>query len=283
MKKTVLTGSSGLIGAEAIKALQKADFEVFELNTKTCNLFDKNAVKEFFKKIQPAFLLHFAWITTGDYLTNPLNIKLVETSLNMLAAFKENGGKRAVFAGTCLEYDFKDETLKENSPLKPVTLYAKSKNDLRIKAENFCVENDISFGWGRIFYVFGKNEKEGRLTSTLINNFKNNKTVKIHNGGLIRDYMYTKDIASAFVKFLQSDTTGAVNISTGKGIAIGEYALKFAKRMNQERFLEIQYDKTDAPLKIIGDNTKLIKEIGFRPKYSIDNAIDEILKNGAEI
>ena len=102
--------------------------------------------------------------------------------MNMLSAFKQNGGRRAVFAGTCFEYKFKDAPLKENDELNPLTIYAKCKVELFKQATEYCIQNGISFGWGRIFYVYGKNENEKRLTPYLINNLKNNKTTEIKCG-----------------------------------------------------------------------------------------------------
>lgn len=278
MKKVVLTGSTGLIGKEATKPLEDAGFEVHCLTSTNCNLFDETAVNEFFRKIKPEYLLHFAWFTGEGYLESDLNEKYIAASMNMLEIFKQNGGKRAVFAGTCFEYNFKDERLKETDPVKPTTLYAISKNKLREYAEIYCAQNDLSFGWGRIFYVFGKNEHEKRLTGHLINKLRQNKTVEIKCGQLIKDYMYTKDIANAFVKFLDSDVQGIVNICTGKGISLKDYSILIAEKLQKTELLRIQSEQTNQPAKIVGDNTRLTKEVNFTCEFSIEKAIDEILE-----
>lgn len=278
MKRVVLTGSTGLIGKEAIKPLEDLGFEVFCLTSKNCNLFDEVAVQEFFKEVKPQYLLHFAWYTKEGYLESDLNPKYVEASLNMLKIFKNNGGKRAIFAGTCFEYRFKDEPLKETDELNPQSLYAKCKCELREKAEKYSEENDISFGWGRIFYVFGRNEHPNRFTSYIINNLKSNKPVEIKYGQLIKDYMYTKDIAAAFVKFLDSEVKGCVNICTGNEISLSYYATMIAEKLEKEDFLEIKNETTSQPSKIIGDNTRLIEEVGYTIQYNLKNALEEIFQ-----
>lgn len=276
-KKVVLTGSTGLIGKESLEPFRKAGFQVYCLTSKNCNLFDYGAVDNFFRSIKPAYLLHFAWITGGDYLTNPVNHDYVNASMNMLKVFKKYGGNRAVFAGTCFEYAFKDEPIKENNLLDPKTLYAQCKVDLFNKATFFCQQNNIAFGWGRIFYVYGHNEKEGRLTQSIISKLQNNQPVVINYGQLCRDYMYSKDIAAAFVKFLESSVTGAVNICTGKEISLENFSVMIAEKMNKKEFLIIKKEKTSQPLIIKGDNSRLKKELGYIPKYSFENAVDEIL------
>lgn len=275
-KKIILTGATGLIGKEVLPLLKKEGFEVLALSSKTCNLFNKNEIDSVFKAFRPAYLLNFAWCTTGDYLNSELNYKFLEAGMNMLSAFKQNGGRRAVFAGTCFEYKFKDAPLKENDELNPLTIYAKCKVELFKQATEYCIQNGISFGWGRIFYVYGENENEKRLTSYLINNLKNNKTTEIKCGQLIKDYMYTKDIAAAFVKFLCSNTQGALNICTGIGISLADYATTIAQKLDKTEYLTIKNEETSQPPVILGDNSKL-KQIGFIHQYNFENALDEII------
>jgi len=278
-KSVVVTGASGLIGKEAILPLEKAGFDVHCLTSKDCNLFDYDKVSAFFERIKPQYLLHFAWITGGDYLSNPINTQYVDASMNMLKVFSEYGGKRAVFAGTCFEYNFKDELLKEDDSLNPTTLYAKSKVLLNERATSFCNKNNIIFSWGRIFYVYGHNEKEGRFVQSIISKLKNDEVVQINYGQLIRDYMYTKDIAAAFVALLKSDVTGCVNICNGKGISLGDFATLIATNMGKPHLLDIKELETTQPKTIIGDNTKLQTIVDSNISNEYNTNINEILKD----
>lgn len=278
-KKVILTGSTGLIGKEAIIPLQNSGYEVYCLTSKECNLFDYEKVSAFFNKIKPQYLLHFAWITGGDYLSNPINTQYVDASMNMLKAFAKNGGKTAVFSGTCFEYNFNNELLKEDSPLNPTTLYAKSKVLLNEKATEFCKENGILFSWGRIFYVYGHNEKEGRFVQSIISKLKNDEVVQINYGQLVRDYMYTKDIASAFVALLDSKVEGNVNICNGEGISLGDFATLIASNMGKTHLLDIKKLETTQPKTIIGDNTKLCTVIDNKIANDYNRNINQILKD----
>lgn len=276
-KKVILTGATGLIGKETIPYLEAEGFEVLTLSSKICNLFNKEEIEKIFAEFQPEYLLNFAWCATGDYLTSDLNYKFVDAGMNMLEAFKKNGGRHAVFAGTCFEYDFKPDPLKEDDPLNPLTVYAQCKVDLYKKAAEFCKNNNITLGWGRIFYVYGKNEHEKRLTPYIINNLKNNQPVEIKCGQLIKDYMYTKDIARAFVKILTSKTEGAVNICTGRGISLADYGMAIARKLGKTEYLTVKNEQTTQPPSIIGDNSRL-NALGFTPAYNLEQALEEILK-----
>lgn len=289
-KKVLLTGVTGLIGKEIIEPLKNLGYKISALtidennpdngvNWIKCNLFDEESVKKAFETVKPTHLLNFAWATTGDYLSSDINLEFIKAGINLLKYFKQNGGKRAVYVGTCFEYKFKDEPLKEYDDVNPQTLYATSKNALREIAESFCKTNQISFGYGRIFYVYGHGENEKRLTAHLIKTLQEDKEVTINCGRLIKDYMYTKDIAGGFAAFLDSNVEGIVNMATGKGISLRDYSTYIAKKLDKEKYLIIKEEETNQPEIIVGDNTRLTKEVGYKIKYTFEQAIDEILNH----
>lgn len=288
-KKVLVTGATGLIGKELIKPLKQLGFDIYAITIDENipdngvkwikgNLFDEKFIAETLKEISPEYLLNMAWCTTGNYLSSDVNFKFLTTGINLLKAFKDNGGKRAVFAGTCLEYKFKNKFLKETDLLDPEkTVYTFCKNKLHEIAEYFCKINEISFGYGRIFYVYGKNENKTRLTGMVIDNLKNDKEVVIKSGSLIKDYMYAKDIAGAFAKFLYSNVEGTVNICTNVGISIKDYVLKLAKIIGKEHLVIFKEEESSQPPLIVGNNKKLIKEVQYNIEYSLEKGFKEII------
>ena len=200
-----------------------------------------------------------------------------EKSIDMLKSFHKYGGKRVVMAGTYAEYGYHNETLKETMPAEPINIYSQCKDFVHKIAEVYCYNNNVSFGWGRIFSAFGKEKDPRRLTSDVINHLSANQEVVIRSGSLIRDYIYTKDIAAAFVKFLDSNVEGVVNICTGKDTSIHDYVMKIAQAMGKENLVVFNEQASSQQVRVVGDSTRLNKEVGFVPQYSIEEAITEIL------
>lgn len=292
MKKVIVTGATGFIGQQSIEPLLNKGYEVYAITHNqqpannnnyqliNANIFDSESIKKVFSEIKPEYLLHFAWDTRpGIYLQDNSNFEWLAASLQMLKTFQECGGRRAIYAGTCFEYKFSDEKLAEESTeLSPISIYGNCKNHLNQLAKIFAKKNELSFGWGRIFYVYGPNEHEKRLTTYIINSLINKQQMTIKSGKLIKDYLYTKDIAAAFVEFLDSQVEGAVNICSGIPISVSEFALTIAEKYGREDLLTFE-DAPPAgePPIILGDNTKLKNGIGFSPKYDLNSGIDEIL------
>jgi len=267
MNSILLTGSRGLIGKEAILPLREMGFNIFAPAKSEMNILDLNSVRKFMEKQKPQYLLHFAWFTGENYLKDEINIPLKDSSLELLKIFTENGGKRAVFAGTCFE------------TWGAETLYAKCKNELREQAMAFCSRNEISFGWGRIYYVFGHGERETRLLPYIVNSLKNGQKAVIKGGSLLRDYMYSKDIAAAFAKFLASEAEGIVDICSGEAVPIASIASMIARKLKKEHLLEFAENTAGQPPVIVGDKTRLALEVSFLPKYSLEQAIGCILED----
>lgn len=288
-KKVLVTGATGLIGKELIKPLQEAGFNIYAITIDDNNpdngvnwikgsLFDEKFIADTMEKVKPEYLLNMAWATTGDYLKSDINYKFLNAGINLLKYFKDNAGKRVIYAGTCFEYKFKDEPLKEADELETEkTVYTFAKNKLHEIAEYFCKMHNISFGYGRIFYVYGRNEDKTRLTGMIIDKLSRNEKVIIKSGKLIKDYMYTKDIASAFVKFLDSSVEGVVNICMGDAISIKDFALTIGKIMSKEDLIIFKDEQSNQPPIIVGDNSRLLNEVKYEIKYNIQNAIKEIL------
>ena len=269
MKKILVTGINGLIGQYIAEPLKELGFEVYGLGTKNiitskfCYIkIDINnciEMKNLFNKIKPEYLIHLAWDIKD--LDSNYHFNLLASSINILDCFYKNGGKRAVYIGSCFEYKYKNSPIKEYDELDLSTPYAKCKNYLREISEFYCNKNSIDFCWARIFYVYGKNENPKRIFPYIINNLKENKKVIINHSQLKKDYMFAGDVSKAIALLINSNINGIINICSGKAISLKEFTLMIARKMNKENLVELRELDTEEPNIIIGDNTKLVNKL----------------------
>lgn len=289
--KVLVTGATGFIGRHSIEMLLGLGFEVHivtrnivaEVNgihSHQLNLFDGDATSKLINKIKPTHLLHFAWeATPGVYWTSLDNLDWVEATLSIVKSFTAAGGKRLVVAGTCAEYDWSEEVSVESKTLlKPATLYGTYKNATQLMLEAWSKETKLSSAWGRIFSVYGPHEHPSRLVSGVIRDLLLSKRTACRSGNLIRDYLHASDIALGFVKLLQSDHQGAVNISSGTGVSLGELVLQIGKKLGKENLLDISETSPTAsnPARLIGDNN-LLRTLDWRPHFNLDTGLDDTI------
>lgn len=294
MKKVLLTGGSGFIGRHTIPYLIENEFDIHILYNKKilrefhdvaewhqCNLFNYDQQKKILEKIKPTHLLHFAWEANPKiYKTSKENFIWVESTQNLLENFHKSGGKRAVLAGTCAEYDWRFEELSEfTTPLEPNTIYGECKNNMRIITEKIQNQKKLSIAWGRIFFLYGPNEHKDRLVSSVINSLLNDDYALCTHGHQIRDFMYVKDIANAFVNLLDSNIESSVNIASGKPIKLRNIINTIGEIIGKTHL--IKYDAIDAeisdPSILTADTTRLHNELQWHPDYELIEGLEETI------
>jgi len=297
MKKVLLTGASGFIGQHTIPFLIKKGYEVHAVDIvkkpshiikskkllwHECDLLNHKQQKVLFAEIKPTQLLHFAWYAVpGKYWTSYENLKWVQASLELAINFHQSGGERAIFAGTCAEYDWNYGYCSEEiTPLKPATLYGACKNSLHEMLKHFSNQTKRSYAWGRIFFLYGPNEHPNRLISSIVCSLLKGKPARCSHGNQIRDFLYVEDVASAFVSLLESKVESAVNIASGVPVSIKEVVSKIAEKLGRSDLIRlgaIPVNSSEPPL-LVADAGRLINEVGWKPKYDLDSGLEQTIQ-----
>lgn len=290
-KSVLLTGATGLIGKETIAPLLKHGFKVHaftidnpnpnvEVNWIRANLFDINEVNRHIQALRPSYLLNMAWATIGDYLTNDVNYAFLSAGINLIRSFVRNGGRRLVCVGSCLEYKPKDAPIHETDELAcEKNAYVFCKNELNRIATRICSESGVSFGYGRIFYTFGRNEDNRRLAGAIVSKLTKNERVTITSGPLIRDYMYAKDVAAALVSLLASDVEGQVNIASGKATTIHDLAITLAEALGKPHLIDFQTNASNQAPSIVANTSRLKGEVHFSPSFTLQSAAKDLVES----
>jgi len=297
MRRVLLTGGTGFIGRNAIPFLIKKGYEVHATFNRHkikiedqhnviwhhCDLFDPKMQKSLLQKILPTHLLHFAWETTpGKYWTSLENLLWVRASVNLIINFTLYGGQRAVFSGTCAEYDWSFGHCKENiTPLNPPSLYGASKILFQEILELYNEEHaKLSSAWGRTFHTYGPCEHPNRLVPEVINAVLNGHQAKCSRGKQIRDFLYVKDVADAYVALLGSDVEGVVNIASGTPVKIMELIKIIAVKLDCQKLVKFGALKTgiNDPAVLTADTDRLNFEVCWLPKFDLDEGLNQTIK-----
>lgn len=280
MKRVLVTGASGFIGRHTLKPLLAEGYEVFaisrqglegfpEVNWLRGDLFDSNWLEQQLQTLQPSHLLHCAWYTEhGKFWNATQNLDWLAVSLRLIKAWKECGGKKVVVAGTCAEYDWdaRTELLQESDPTIPSSLYGECKLALlRVLAKFAAAETGLSYGWGRVFWVFGPGEPEQKLISSLVKALRGDQVFVCNSGEAKRDFVHVQDVSNALVKILSSQIEGAVNIASGQPLKIGDVVRYLAQEMQKPNLVEIHPGEQN-PVPICADISILKQQVGYIPE-----------------
>lgn len=294
MTRALVTGGTGFIGRHALSLLAGRGHEVHAtwssapgedapgVSWHRCDLLDPAAVRTLAEAVRPTHLLHFAWYAVpGKFWDSEQNALWVESSLGLLSAFADAGGRRATFAGSCAEYDWEDGVLSEQTTaLAPATYYGIAKNALRAVAEGFAERRGVSFSWGRIFFAYGPHEHPDRLVSSLARALVRGEAAPTSEGSQRRDFLHAVDVAGAFVALLDSEVEGAVNIGSGEAVAVRDIVAAVADaagRPDLVRWGELPQRPGDPPL-LEADARRLRDEVGWAPEIPLEHGIRDTVE-----
>ena len=293
MKKVLVTGASGFIGRHCLPLLKERGYDVYAISSKAplaasdgihwiqFDLLNNKNVKELMATIGPSHFLHFAWMTTPGKLWNSRdNLEWLKVSIDLIEAFALQGGKRAVFSGTCAEYDWSaTEFVEGKTRCLPRTLYGSSKLALHLLTETLSKEFGFSQAWGRIFYLYGPHEYPQRFVPAVIRGLLQKTPIPCSHGNQIRDFLHVQDVADAFVTLLESEVEGVVNIGSGGGVSLKQVIEKITDRLGEHSL--IKYDlmpvPQDDPHILVAYTKRLNEEVRWNPKYTLQEGIDEAI------
>lgn len=287
MKRVLVTGAGGFIGRQCLEPLIRAGYEVHAVTRRSatveppgvrwvaCDLLAPGAAERIIAQSKPTHLLHLAWIAApGLYWTSPDNERWLAASRMFLERFVATGGRRAVVAGTCAEYDWSEGICRElSTPLRPVSLYGQCKLKL-FEYLRGLTSPGFSAGWGRVFWTFGPHEPRTRLVPSVILSLLAGQRARCDSGALERDFLPVQEIGRGFAALLDSDATGPVNIAGGRGVAIGDLAGRIAALMGRAGEMDDLPADGDAQApRVVADITRLSREVGFIPSGDLDAAL----------
>ena len=293
MKKLLITGGTGFIGSNVLAAINPDDFEVFALSTSSNgknhfpkhiqwvegNLLNHNDTNEVLKKYKPTHLLHLAWGTEPSNYNLPVNFDWFTAGVNLLEAFKNNQGKRAVIAGSGVEYNWDYGYCKENeTPTSHETIYGACKNMLRQYTQSFLPSFEIEHVWPRLFFIYGPGENPLRLVPHIITQLLKNEKAIVRSGDLYRDYIYVKDVARILINMLEGNGNGTINVCAGLPFKIKDIAQTIGDILNKSDLIEYQTQTNIKRQLVVGDNSRLTNELNYTPSIDIGQNLAETIE-----
>ncbi len=289
MKRVLVTGATGFIGRHCLPLLKNRGFEINAItlpndkivvegvNCVPFNLLENAGFHELLAELKPSHLLHFAWVTAPGHLWDSRdNITWLKKSIELLEAFALQGGKRAVFSGTCAEYDWNSSLFEEyKSTCLPQTLYGSSKLALQLVVEALAKQMGFSQAWGRVFYLYGPHEYPQRFVPAVIQGLLQKKDVPCSHGNQVRDFLHVEDVADAFITLLDSDVEGVVNIGSGQGITLKQVIDHIVQRLGGADLIQLNAlaSPRNEPARLVATTDRLRNELGWSPRWGLEEGL----------
>ena len=294
MKKVIVTGATGMIGASMIEQMVEDGVEVTAVirpNSKKrknliehelikvveCDINDLMSLKDKLEKDYDTFY-HFAW--DGTYGDSRDDALLQEQNIhNTLVAVRlahELGCGVFVGAGSQAEFGFVEGELSDQIPKNPVTGYGIAKYAAGRLSAVMCEKLGMRQSWGRIVSTYGPRDNSYTMVMSSIIGMLNGERMSFTKGDQVWDYVYGGECSRAFYLIGKYGKHGkAYTIGSGKSRLLREYITAIRDVVNPE--LEIGLGEREyypnQVMKLTADISELTEDTGFVPEVSFEEGI----------
>ncbi len=309
MKKILVVGGAGYIGAHIAWLLQEGGYQVriyddFSngLKSRVEGKFDDVVIGDVLdRKLLVNSLagidgvIHLAAKkAVGESVSNPLKYyeNNVGGTLNILAAMSVNGVKNLIFSSTAAVYSPSEKlTISEDDSTEPLSPYGQTKLLAEKLISNVASAEGLSAISLRYFNVvgslrdeFGDNSKDN-LVPKVFDALKSGAEPEIYgddyptkDGSCIRDYIHVGDLAEAHIlaleKVFKSKVNEIYNIGSGDGYSVAEMISQISKTIGKTLTPKIVARRAGDTAQLIASNSKIERDLGWRPKYTLKEMID---------
>ncbi len=300
--KILITGGSGYIGSllcpfllnksHSLRVLDTCyfghdflphdnkNFELIKGDIRDISLLEKS-LQGIDTVIHLACISNDASFELDEQLSTTINLDAFEP---LVRKSKESGVKRFVYASSSSVYGLSDKKdVKEDHPLVPLTLYNKFKGLCEPILFDYTDENFT----GVIFRPatvcgFAPRMRFDLSVNILTNHAINNKLIKVFGGNQMRPNLHIQDYCDVVDLFINIEKEKIQNEIFNVGfqnmtiINLAVLVKKTVERYFEDFNVSIEKTSSNDNRSYHINSDKIYNALGFKPKKSIENAIEDI-------
>jgi UDP-glucuronate decarboxylase len=299
--RILVTGGAGFIGSHLIDRLMEANHEVicldnfytghkrnilrwidhpyFELIRHDITEPIRLEVDQIYHLACPASPVHYQYNPVKTVKTNVLG------TLNMLGLAKRVKA-RFFLASTSEVYgdpEVHPQPEEYRGSVNPIGIrscYDEGKRMAETLSFDYHRQNEVDIRVVRIFNTYGPRmlENDGRVVSNLIVQALSGQPLTVYgDGSQTRSFCYVSDLVEGFIRLMNSDQIGPINIGNPGEYTILELAQTIQKMVNPD--VEVQYQPLpqDDPRRRQPDITKARELLGWEPTVQLKLGLEKTI------
>jgi dolichol-phosphate mannosyltransferase len=292
MKRVLLTGGTGFVGANLARRLLRDGHELHLLVRPGCQpwrieklrldlrlhevrLHDAAAVARVVGQIRPDWVFHLAvhgaysWQTDWEQMVQTN----IQGTMSLVSACLNTGFAAFVNTGSSSEYGFKDHAPAESEPLEPNSHYAVTKAAATLFCRHIAQSRQVHLPTLRLYSVFGPYEDPGRLLPTLILRGLKGELPPLADPNVARDFVYVDDVVDAFLlaASVRTPEWGPIyNLGTSVQTTLRDVVevARQVMRIAPEPVWNAMPNRTWDANVWVSDNRKIRAQLGWQSRYT---------------
>ena len=300
MKRAVVTGATGMIGATLVKKLISENVDVLAIvrpnsskimnipksthvKIVECSLSELNSFFDTDIKDKYDVFYHFAWDgafgkdRNNTFLQN-LNVKY---TLDAVKLAHKLGCKTFIGAGSQAEYGRVEGMLSPDTPINPENGYGVAKYTAGKLSAIYAGELSIKHIWTRILSIYGPMDNSYTMVMSAINALIKGEVSKFTKGEQLWDYLYSEDAANAFYLLGDKGKDQSVYcIGSGNAKPLYEYIDILKNNIDRNSTValgDIPYSDKQV-MHLCADISNLTEDTGFVPDTEFSEGIKKTIE-----
>lgn len=302
MKKVLITGASGFVGANLARKMIQEGHRVYlllrpgfaswrieeikkEVNIGLVDLTDEKRLTSIVKQIKPDWVFHLA--THGAYSYQTDIEQMIATNIrgtvNLLQASFKAGVKALVNISSSSEYGYNSYRPSEREPVTPNSEYAATKAAGTLWCGYFGEKYHMYVPTLRLYSVYGPFEQPGRLMPTLLRHIHEGKLPPLVNPNVARDFIYVDDVITAMLRVVKkrNQKWGPIyNVGSSKQTRLKQL-VKLVRKMwrikakpEWSTMKDRQWDTTRWRANI----NKIESDYNWKPDYNLEQGLKKMYR-----
>ena len=308
-KNIFVTGSEGFIGSHLVEKLVMSGFNVKalvqynsfssfgwldfsdvlgDINVQLGDVRDLSHMQDLIKGSD--IVVHLASLIAIPYSYRASKSYIdtnVGGTLNIMESCKQSNVGKIIHISTSEVYgSARYVPIDENHPLQAQSPYSASKIGADAIASSFHKSFNLPLTIARPFNTFGPRQSSRAVIPTIISQLLNGaENIKLGSLSPIRDFNYVSDTCDGIMSLI-SDNSNLVgetfNIGSGKGVDIKELVNIIGNLIGTSPKIKCDENRIrprDSEVdRLICNNEKIRKMVGFSPKYSLKEGLSETIE-----
>ena len=302
MKRVIITGASGFVGANLTRRLLYDGYETHlllrpgyrperingirsDVRIHEIHLNDLDTVNRTVSRIRPDWVFHLAAYGAYSWQTDLQQMTLtnIQSTMNLVTTCVKTGFEAFVNAGSSSEYGYKNHPPTETEFLEPNSYYAVTKAAATLFCRYTAQRENIPVTTLRLYSAYGPYEDPNRLMPTLIRRGLKKEFPPLVAPDTARDFVYIDDIVDAFLLAAGSRgrTPGAVyNVGTSiqttirQVVEVARQVLNISAEPKWGSMASRQWDTSCW----VADNRLIRQDLGWTPRYSFEEGFRAMTK-----
>ncbi len=310
--RILITGIAGFVGRHYLDFLARngSNYEIMgtditprpdysapsmQFSYRQVNLMEKEAVWELFNGNVYNWIVHLASFSSVAYSWDKPTESFINNNLifiNLIEAMKNRCPScRVLSIGSSEEYGEigqSDLPLREEQPLNPRSPYGVARVSQEMLSKVFSTGYGLDIVMTRSFNHIGPFQRDTFAVPSIIRQFvqaekekKRVVTLRVGDVDVIRDFTDVRDVVRAYDLLLQKGKKGQVyNICSGRGYRLREIIGYIEGLMSMKADIETdkEYIRPFDIREIVGDNSRIQRELGWQPERSIESSLADIIE-----